>query len=135
MGAIVFSRHPDVPTVITYNVTNIGTNSAQCGGDVTDDGGSLILQKGICWDDSPNPTASLPTKSTNGIGIGSFMATMNFLQSGKTYYVRAYAINVVDTVYGSEKAFQMPELPVSGDKEPPEHNRLYSGCKCRGDKR
>jgi hypothetical protein len=110
-GDSVF-KTPDVPTVITYNVTNIGTNSAQCGGDVTDDGGSLILQKGICWNDSPNPTANLPTKSTNGIGIGSFMATMNFLQSGKTYYVRAYAINVVDTVYGSEKTFQMPKLPV-----------------------
>ena len=101
------------PTVTTAAVTNIGEHSATSGGNVTDDGGSPVTVRGICWGTSHNPTTS-NSHATSGSGTGSFTVSMTDLTAHTTYYVRAYATNSVGTEYGNEVSFTTSEEP-TGD--------------------
>lgn len=92
------------PTVITANVTNIGNTHAICGGDVTDDGGSDVTARGVCWSTNSNPNIT-DDHTTDGTGMGVFESTLSGLADGVTYYVRAYATNEAGTSYGEVKEF------------------------------
>lgn len=93
-----------LPTVITAEVTEITTNSAKSGGEVTNDGGAEVTERGICWGTDANPTLS-DSHVAAGTGTGSFSATMSDLQANTTYHVRAYATNSAGTAYGLDKEF------------------------------
>ena len=93
-----------LPTVKTNAVTDIKTNSATCGGNVTSDGNATVTARGLCWSISPNPTIN-DNKTNNGSGTGSFTSTLNGLTGGTKYYVRAYATNEKGTAYGEERSF------------------------------
>jgi hypothetical protein len=67
-----------------------------------------VTQRGVIWSTSPNPTISLPTKTTSGTGTGSFTSSLTGLSPLTTYYVRAYATNVVGTSYGQQITFVTP---------------------------
>ena len=95
----------NLPTIITTNVSNITANTAISGGNITDKGGSIITEKGICWSLNPNPTIELSTKTSNGTGTGVFTSSITGLTIGTTYYLRAYATNSIGTVYGNEITF------------------------------
>ena len=90
--------------IITSSVTNITPTSATVGGNVTDDGGMTITERGVVYGTSQNPTTA-NSKVTSGSGTGSFTCSLTNLQEGTTYYVRAYAINEKGTAYGAEKSF------------------------------
>ena len=94
------------PVVTTNSISNITTNSAIVGGNVTSMGGASVTARGVCWSTSPNPTISLPTRTLNGSGTGSFSSTITGLSSRVTYYVRAYATNSVGTSYGLNVSFR-----------------------------
>jgi uncharacterized protein (TIGR02145 family) len=94
----------NLATVVTNTASNITTTSATCGGSVIDDGGANVTERGICWSTSHNPTVN-DNRLTNGSGTGSFSTTLTGLSAGTTYYVRAYAINSLGTVYGNEVTF------------------------------
>ena len=93
-----------VPTLTTQVVSNITNTTAISGGNVTEDGGSTVLVRGICWSLSPNPTID-DTITTAGTGTGSYMAIMTELTSNTTYYIKAYATNAQGTSYGDELSF------------------------------
>ena len=93
-----------IPTVTTSSATNVFYNSASVGGNVTDDGGANVTERGVVYSTSRNPTTS-NNKVVNGSGTGSFSCSLNYLQEGTTYYVRAYAINAKGTAYGEEISF------------------------------
>ena len=92
------------PTVTLSTVSNITSNSATSGGNVTSDGGSTVTAKGVCWGTNQNPT-TLDSKSNNGPGSGSFTSSMTGLNPGTTYTFRAYAINAIGTAYSSQSTF------------------------------
>jgi len=92
------------PSVITSAVSNITFNSAQCGGNVTLDGGASVQSKGICWSTLHNPTISNSHTTLSG-GTGIFTSSITDLTHGTTYYVRAYATNTIGTSYGDEVSF------------------------------
>jgi hypothetical protein len=92
------------PTVVISPVTMITTNGAESGGDVISEGSGAVTLKGVCWSTSQNPT-TIGNKTTNGSGTGSYTSTMTGLLPGKTYYVRAYAINPYGTGYSSQSSF------------------------------
>ena len=94
-----------LPTVTTSSVTNITSNSASCGGDVTSDGGSGVTSRGICWSTAPNPTINDNT-ATSGGGTGAFSCNMSNLQSNTTYHIRAYAKNSAGVSYGADVPFK-----------------------------
>lgn len=93
-----------LPVVTTSNVTNIKYTTATCGGEVTDDGGQSVDERGICYSTSPNPTIS-GNKVSSGSGSGTFSCDLTELDEGVTYYVRAYATNSVGTNYGENTTF------------------------------
>ena len=93
-----------LPTVVTAAVTEITTNSAKGGGEVTDDGGAEVTERGICWSTNANPSLS-DSHIAAGVGTGAFTARMNGLEANTTYHVRAYAINETGTAYGLDWEF------------------------------
>ncbi len=101
----MFSTKNGVPTLTTSAASEIGTTWATCGGDISDDGGMEITERGICWSTSPNPTIE-GNHGSNGAGLGSFSVNMNNLEPNTTYYVRAYATNSHTTAYGNEVFFR-----------------------------
>lgn len=103
----------EVPALTTKAITSIGQLSATSGGDITNDFTKTILEKGIVWSTSPNPTTTLNSKTADGQGDGSFISNITPLNYGTTYYVRAYAINEIGTGYGNELIFTtLPGIPI-----------------------
>ncbi len=94
--------------VTTADVTDIAVTSAISGGNVSDDGGSLIKARGVCWSTNPNPTVK-DSKTVDGNGAGSFTSTITGLLPDTEYFVRAYALNKKGTAYGSTMAFRSAE--------------------------
>jgi len=105
-----------VPVVTTSMLADITETSATCGGNVTSDGGSNVMERGICWAIIQNPTTADKSVSS-GNGTGSFTCQMSELLPNTTYYVRAYAINRVGVSYGTSKSFTTLE-PGSGNTVP-----------------
>jgi len=99
-----------IPTVTTTVITDITTTTATGGGNVTNDGGEFVSERGICWSTSPNPTTSNHHESA-GTGEGIFIAYLTGLESGLTYYVRAYAVNAKGISYGSNVIFTASATP------------------------
>lgn len=99
-----------LPTVTTNSVSAITSTSAQCGGKVTSNGGAPVTSKGVCWSTSLNPTIT-DSKTTDGIGTGSFSSTITGLSPNTTYYVRAYATNSKGTGYGANTSFKTTHSP------------------------
>ena len=91
-----------LPTVTTTTATNITANSAVCGGNVTSDGGYAVIQRGVCYSTTPNPTTG-GMHTTDGSGTGNFVSNLTGLTASTTYYYRAYATNAMGTVYGEER--------------------------------
>lgn len=91
-----------LPTVTTAPVNFLSYISALGGGNVTFDGGSNIMSKGVVWSTSPNPTIAINTKTNEGINSGIYTSTINDLLLNTSYYIRAYATNNVGTSYGDE---------------------------------
>jgi hypothetical protein len=92
---------PTLPILSTSEISIVSYNTVASGGVVTDDGGSLIIVRGICWSTNQNPTIS-DSKTSDGSGIGSFTSSITGLLPGTTYYFRAYATNSVGTSYGNQ---------------------------------
>jgi hypothetical protein len=98
------SNNNTTPTLTTNSISNTTQTSASSGGNITNDGGSNVTVRGVCWSISPNPDINNNTTS-NGNGSGSFSSSITGLNANTTYYVKAYATNSVGTNYGNELSF------------------------------
>jgi hypothetical protein len=108
---VIFKTKPLVlPTLTTNPIFETTFNSAKSGGNITDDGGSSIISRGIVFDTLPNPTINFTTNTNEGTGIGNFMSTLSNLSPNTTYYVRAFATNSKGTSYGNEITFTTNSL-------------------------
>jgi uncharacterized protein (TIGR02145 family) len=95
-----------LPEVTTAEVTNITTNSAQCGGEVVSDGNSQVTVRGVVWNTTGTPTLeNYEGKTDDGNGTGSFISSLTDLIEGTIYYVRAFATNKKGTQYGEQIDF------------------------------
>ena len=103
-------------TITTKSATNVSYTSATVGGNVTNDGGAAVTERGVCYSTSANPTTA-NTKITSGSGLGQFTCNLTDLQDGTTYYVRAYAINAKGTSYGVGISFTTMQLQEGGGME------------------
>ena len=90
----------------TAAATAITRTTATSGGNITNDGGAAITERGIVWSTTANPTVSLTTKTASGTGTGTFSSNLTGLTANTTYYVRAYATNSRGTFYGNEITFR-----------------------------
>ena len=104
-------------TLTTSATTNITINNAMVGGNITNDGGATVIERGICYNTSGNPTTNSP-KVIVGYGLGAFSTTISNLDANTTYQVRAYAINSVGTSYGNLVSFTtMGNVPTVTTKD------------------
>lgn len=97
----------NIPTLNTLSASFINSSSLITGGNITNDGGTTITERGICYSTSSNPTIANPTLYC-GSDIGSFNAKITNLTPNTTYYLRAYAINCAGTSYGNQIAITTP---------------------------
>jgi uncharacterized protein (TIGR02145 family) len=95
----------DKPMVTRPIFNDITSNSAKGIGEVIAACGSAVTARGIVWSTSPNTTIALITKTSAGIGTGSFTSTITGLSPNTTYYYRAYAINSSGIGYSDESTF------------------------------
>lgn len=100
----IFTTLNGYPTVVTTLVSDITSQSAIAGGNVTSDGEFPVLQRGVCFSTTPLPTTA-DSHTTDGAGTGSFVSHLSNLSPGTTYYYRAYATNVIGTTYGEQFIF------------------------------
>ncbi|UCH14059.1 MAG: hypothetical protein JSV22_13270 [Bacteroidales bacterium] len=103
-------QEPGLPVLTTTAAGSITETTALSGGNITDDGGSTITARGVCWSTSENPTLS-DSFTNDGSGTGDFASNITGLSPGTKYYVRAYATNSTGTAYGSAVSFTTPQEP------------------------
>lgn len=99
-----FTTSPVLPSVTTTTTRPASTSTGTSGGNVTDNGGSPVTKRGVCWSTSQNPTLA-DNSTENGEGNGTFTSSITGLTPNTTYHVRAYATNDVGTAYGSDRTF------------------------------
>lgn len=101
---VSFTTSANVPTLTTTAVSNITLSGADSGGNITDDGGAAVTERGVFWNTTGNPTR-FDTGTTSGTGVGVFTTTLGPLTENTTYYIRAYARNSAGWGYGNELSF------------------------------
>jgi hypothetical protein len=102
---------PAVPVVGTSTAAITGSTTASAGGYVSNDGGSPVTARGVCWSTAAAPTLA-DTCSTDGAGVGFYSSTVTGLGGcGVVYRVRAYATNATGTGYGNEVTVSTGLLP------------------------
>ena len=93
------------PIVNTSTVSEITKISAVTGGNVISDGGNNLIERGLCWGTKSPVTIDSNTIKDGQNIEGDFTTNLTSLGIGKTYYVRAYAINSEGVGYGEQLAF------------------------------
>jgi hypothetical protein len=109
---VSFRTLSGVPELSTTSTTSITATSAISGGVVTNDGGTTITARGVCWSTSSTSPTTLNSKTNDGTGAGSFTSSLSGLLLNTTYYVRAYAINSAGTAYGSVISFKTTTVTI-----------------------
>jgi uncharacterized protein (TIGR02145 family) len=113
-----FVTLPIIPTITTNPVTTITRTTAVSGGNISSNGGSVILARGIVWNKTGNPAVGTDSIRTDAsMTTGSYTLNVGNLNSGITYYVRAYATNAIGTSYGNQLTFTtQPVLDTIGNQ-------------------
>ncbi len=106
------------PTLTSTAVSGITEGTAASGGEITDNGGAAVTQRGIVWSKTATPTltSNEAGHTDNGTGIGVFISDLTNLEAGTLYYVRAYATNSAGTSYGNEVSFTTLDLGIAVDQ-------------------
>jgi uncharacterized protein (TIGR02145 family) len=113
-----FVTLPIVPTITTNTITTITRTTAVSGGNISSDGGSAILARGIVWNKSGSPVVGTDSIRTDAsMTTGTYTLNPGNLNSGIIYYVRAYATNAIGTSYGNQLTFTtQPVLDTIGNQ-------------------
>jgi hypothetical protein len=110
-----------LPTITTNAVTAITSNSATFGGAISNANGNQIMERGIVYSTSPNPTLG-SNRFIIGNGIGTFDTISGLryfsdrlLNPNTTYYARAYAVTENNiSAYGNEVSFTTLSIGQAG---------------------
>mgnify|MGYP001061020495 CR=1 FL=1 len=91
--------------VNTNTASAIGPTSAPITGEVVNDGGTTITQRGFVLSTQPGPDMN-DSIIHMGMGLGIFDTVLANLQIGQTYYYRSFAVNSAGTILGNIESFQ-----------------------------
>lgn len=103
-SAMSFTTIEVFEPILTTWVGIVQQTTATCGGEITSDGNSQIVSRGVCWSSNQLPTIA-DSKTIDGSGLGAFTSELTNLNPNTTYFVRAYATNSYLTGYGNELSF------------------------------
>jgi uncharacterized protein (TIGR02145 family) len=112
---VAFITDPVVlATISTLAVTGISPTTATSGGNISNNGGGDITERGVCWATTENPTIS-NSKTSDGAGSGLYNSSLTGLSEGEEYYVRSFATNNAGTAYGGQISFTTSISDVEGN--------------------
>ena len=132
-GNIVYVKEPEFeggpPVVVTDTVTGITASGATLSGNVTDDGGIEVTERGFVCGTAGNPIIGGPDviQVTAGSGTGEFSAAVNSLSASTTYHVRAYATNEAGTSYGEDRMFTTHSATLPSDPDDGDPPTVFTG--------
>jgi uncharacterized protein (TIGR02145 family) len=95
---------PLLPLLTTTAASDITIHSASSGGNITNDGGSAVTSRGVCWNTTGNPSTA-GQHTSDGTGSGAYTSELTGLGNNTTYHIRAFATNGAGTAYGNELTF------------------------------
>ena len=129
---------PIAPVVTTDSVpaNTIAATTAKVYGTVTSDGGIPETKRGILYSTSDQNLefgANGIDSVMNGTGKGNYACTLERLVPCTQYYVRAFAYNEVDTVYGAILNFTTPSFTCGNtlyDIDGNDYETLLLGSQC-----
>jgi hypothetical protein len=98
------------PVVIGSSVLNNSTKQIDISGDVTDDRGDEVTEKGIVYSTSEGLPSISDNKIILGSGIGPFSYELESLLPNSIYNIRTYAKNSKGVSYGSLNSIDTNEL-------------------------
>src|SRR5664280_2153296 len=112
--AVLFGcrKKEELPVIATASVSDITGTAAVSGGEISSEGSSTIISRGVCWSKETGPTLA-NNKTVDGTGSGSFSSDLTGLDGATGYYVRAYASNSTGIGYGMEIEFNTAGRPPS----------------------
>ena len=98
------------PAVVTPTSTNLTASSVTLGGNVTNDGGGAITERGVIYsataiNNNPIIGGTGVTKVTTSGTTGVFTVPVSGLSEGTIYSFKAYATNAAGTAYTSAGTF------------------------------
>ena len=100
-----------VPTVTSAEASSVSTSTATFNGSISSVGGVAVTQHGFIY----GLTTAYGATTTAGVaGTGAFTGSIDSLTPATPYHYKAYATNVVGTVYGSDVAFVTVSAPTTG---------------------
>ena len=105
------TSEPSIPFLSTKPVSLLTRNSGNSGGIVISKGGNDIIESGVVWNTSPNPTLSY-NKSISEGALENFNITLTNLSPNTTYFLRSFATNSIGTGYGNEISFTTLPLTI-----------------------
>lgn len=94
-----FTTKNGLATVTTGTATTTATSIA-VGGNVTDNGGYAVTDRGVCYSSTNSEPTITDAFVAGGKGNGEFSVSITGLSASTTYYLRAYATNENGTTYG-----------------------------------
>jgi len=102
---------PTVESQTTVNNAEITFTTLKIDGHVISNGGSVIIEKGVCWSTNPNPTTADEIILQ---GTDDFSTIIDELISNTNYYFKVFATNEVGTSYSTELSFKTLNLADTG---------------------
>jgi prepilin-type N-terminal cleavage/methylation domain-containing protein len=99
-----FATLSNLPTVETVSATAQSSSSAEASGNIIDDGGAIILERGVVYSTNANPEIT-DIKIPDYNSASAFTISITELSQATTYHVRAYAINGAGIDYGDDISF------------------------------
>lgn len=123
---VTFTTLPDDMQLTTSAAADISYESATLGGQITEDGGNKVMERGVCVGTSANPTVDV-THFISSSQSASFTVKATGLKESTTYHARAYALTEGGKVYyGNDITFTTLVKPegtsIGGDDYEGEHN-------------
>jgi hypothetical protein len=117
----MFTTDPaTAPSVTTDAVSNVAQTTVTIAGTIVSDGGDAITASGIVYGTTATPALGdlgVVDSTTTPIlsAAGSYSFAITGLTASTQYFYRAYAINGVDTAYGSDVSFTTLATALAAD--------------------
>lgn len=100
-----YNQIATLPEISTIEVKDVSAETAIIRGNITSDGNTDIIERGVVYATTQNPTLSNNKVIRSGTSIGKYSTVVKGLEPLTTYYARPYVTNSVGTSYGDQITF------------------------------
>jgi uncharacterized protein (TIGR02145 family) len=117
------------PITETLSVDSVTHGSARLFGQITDNGGTAIIEKGFYWSSEDSIPGTASNIITVKSGTSYFDTILTGLNSNTTYYVKAFATNSKGTASGNVTSFKTTQEELTGTFVDTRDNKNYGWAK------